>query len=122
MLCLDGSERLRGRALIVATGATYRKLAVPRLADFEGVSVYCAATQTEANLCANDPVIVFGGGNSAGQATVFLAQHATRVRLHRVGGEVLGEYLSPGHPVPRLPQFVGRFGLDRQCFAWSAAC
>lgn len=91
VLHLDGSEQLRGRAVIVATGARYRKLAVPRLADFEGTSVYYAATQLEANLCANDPVAVVGGGNSAGQATVFLARHAKRVRLVVRGGDLGAE-------------------------------
>jgi thioredoxin reductase (NADPH) len=54
---------------------------VPRLADFEGVSVYYAASQAEAVNCQNDPVVVVGGGNSAGQAALFLAPHASRVSL-----------------------------------------
>jgi thioredoxin reductase (NADPH) len=67
--------------VVIATGARYRRLDVPRLGQFEETSVYYAATQVEARVCRNDPVAVVGGGNSAGQATVFLAQHAGRVRL-----------------------------------------
>ena len=60
--------------MVIATGARYRRLDLPRLEQFEETSVYYAATQVEAKLCADDPVVVVGGGNSAGQATVFLAQ------------------------------------------------
>jgi thioredoxin reductase (NADPH) len=59
----------------------YRKLPVPRLEEFEGVSVYYAATPMEAQLCRGDPVVVVGGGNSAGQATLFLTGYAGRVVL-----------------------------------------
>lgn len=62
-----------GRAVIVASGARYRRLDVARLEDFEGNGVYYAATEMEARLCAGSPVLVVGGGNSAGQAAVFLA-------------------------------------------------
>jgi thioredoxin reductase (NADPH) len=76
----DGTA-VNGRMVVVATGARYRRLDVPRLTDFEGVSVYYAATQAEAVNCQNDPVAVVGGGNSAGQAALFLARHASRVTL-----------------------------------------
>jgi thioredoxin reductase (NADPH) len=69
------------RAVVIATGARYRRLPVPRLDDFEGESVYYAATIVEARECAGDAVAVVGGGNSAGQATVFLARQTPRVRL-----------------------------------------
>jgi thioredoxin reductase (NADPH) len=78
---LDGGNAIAARTVIIATGARYRRLDVPRLEQFEETSVYYAATQVEARVCHNDPVAVVGGGNSAGQATVFLAQHAARVRL-----------------------------------------
>jgi thioredoxin reductase (NADPH) len=68
----DGTD-VAGRAVIVASGARYRRLGVPRLADFEGNGVYYAATEMEARLCAASPVVVAGGGNSAGQAALFLA-------------------------------------------------
>ena len=78
---LDDGAQLRTRTVVIATGAQYRKLDVPRLAEFEGTSVYYAATFMEAVFCERQPVTVVGGGNSAGQATVFLARHAARVRL-----------------------------------------
>jgi len=68
----DGTD-VAGRAVIVASGARYRRLDATRLADFEGNGVYYAATEMEARLCAGSPVVVAGGGNSAGQAALFLA-------------------------------------------------
>jgi thioredoxin reductase (NADPH) len=76
----DGPE-LRARTVVIATGVQYRRLPVPRLEEFEGVSVYYAATPMEAQLCRGDPVVVVGGGNSAGQATLFLTGYAGRVEL-----------------------------------------
>jgi thioredoxin reductase (NADPH) len=73
--------RVPGRAVIIATGAEYRKLAVDNLARFEGAGVYHGATFVEANVCAGEDVIVVGGGNSAGQAAVFLAETARRVHM-----------------------------------------
>src|SRR6266513_2692836 len=73
---LAGGEVVNGRTIIVATGAQYRKLDVPELERYEGVGVYYAATQAEAQMCAGDPVMIVGGGNSAGQAAMFLSQHA----------------------------------------------
>jgi thioredoxin reductase (NADPH) len=76
----DGSE-IPTRAVIVATGAQYRRLAVADLERFEGAGVYYAATDLEARLCAESDVIVVGGGNSAGQAAIYLAQQGSRVTL-----------------------------------------
>ena len=73
--------RVSSRALIIATGAEYRKPPLERLSRFEGAGVYYAATPMEAQLCVGDDVIVVGGGNSAGQAAVFLAQTAKRVQV-----------------------------------------
>jgi thioredoxin reductase (NADPH) len=70
-----------GRTVVIATGARYRKLPVPRLEEFEPTCVYYAATPMEARMCLHDPVVVVGGGNSAGQATVFLSRYAERVAL-----------------------------------------
>jgi thioredoxin reductase (NADPH) len=69
------------RAVILATGAAYRRLSVEGLARFEGAGVHYGATPMEANLCRGEEVIVVGGGNSAGQAAVFLAQQGAR-RVH----------------------------------------
>jgi thioredoxin reductase (NADPH) len=69
----DGSE-IPTRAVIVASGARYRRLAVEDLERFEGAGVYYAATDLEARVCDGAPVVVVGGGNSAGQAAIYLAQ------------------------------------------------
>jgi len=81
VLALKDAPPLQGRTVVVATGARYRKLAVERLEEFEGTSVFYAATLVEAQVCRHTPVAVVGGGNSAGQAALFLAEHATHVRL-----------------------------------------
>jgi thioredoxin reductase (NADPH) len=78
---LDEGQELQTRALLIATGARYRKLPVPDLERYEGTCVYYAATRVEALMCSGDPVVVVGGGNSAAQASLFLAQHATSVTL-----------------------------------------
>jgi thioredoxin reductase (NADPH) len=78
---LDDGTTAAGLAVLIATGARYRRLDVPRLEEFEGVGVYYAATPVEARACVGGPAIVVGGGNSAGQAALFLADHATKVHL-----------------------------------------
>lgn len=78
---LDDGTIVSGRTVLLATGVRYRHLDVPRLDHFERASVHYAATIAEARLCVGDPVVVVGGGNSGGQATVFLAQHVARVHL-----------------------------------------
>jgi thioredoxin reductase (NADPH) len=83
----DGSS-ITGRALLIATGAHYRRLSVPRLEQFESVSVFYEATLMEALVCAGDPVAIVGGGNSAGQAALFLSRHAARVRILIRGGDL----------------------------------
>jgi thioredoxin reductase (NADPH) len=84
---------ITGRTIVIATGARYCKLPVPGLERFEGTSVFYAATLVEAMMCRDDPIAVVGGGNSAGQATLFLARHAGRVRL-LVRGDDLGKSMS----------------------------
>jgi thioredoxin reductase (NADPH) len=90
---LNTGEVVNGRTLIVATGARYRRLPVPRLEEFDGVGVYYAATQSEAQRCVGDPVLVVGGGNLAGQAAMFMSQHAATCRLMIRGGD-LGKSMS----------------------------
>jgi thioredoxin reductase (NADPH) len=78
---MDMGAGVPARTVIIASGAQYRKPALPNLSEFEGVGVYYSATFMEAQLCAGEEVIVVGGGNSAGQAAVFLAQTARRVNM-----------------------------------------
>jgi thioredoxin reductase (NADPH) len=72
---------IHARAVVIATGAEYRKPPLETLARFEGVGVYYAATFMESQLCADEEVIVIGGANSAGQAAVFLSERARRVHI-----------------------------------------
>jgi thioredoxin reductase (NADPH) len=88
----EGGE-VTARSVIVATGARYRRLGVPRLERFEGVSVHYAATEAEAQRCEGEEVAVVGGGNSAGQAALFLAGRTRRVYL-LIRGEDLGKSMS----------------------------
>jgi len=76
----DGTD-VAARAVIVASGASYRRLDAARLADFEGNGVYYAATEMEARLCAGSPIVVVGGGNSAGQAALFFAASGSPVTV-----------------------------------------
>jgi thioredoxin reductase (NADPH) len=76
----DGSE-IPARAVIVASGARYRRLPVEDLERFEGAGVYYAATDLEARVCDGAPVLVIGGGNSAGQAAIYLAQSNCAVTI-----------------------------------------
>ena len=77
---VDGT-RLRTRCVLVASGVEYRKLEVARFEDFDGAGIYYAATEMEARLCRGEDTIVVGGGNSAGQAVVFLARTCRRVHV-----------------------------------------
>jgi thioredoxin reductase (NADPH) len=81
VLRLADGEELSAHAVVLATGATYRRLEVPGLEHLEAPSVYYAATETEAQLCRGDPVTIAGGGNSAGQAAAFLSRRASAVHL-----------------------------------------
>jgi thioredoxin reductase (NADPH) len=78
---MEDGAHASARAVIIATGAAYRKPALDNLPSFEGAGVYYGATAMEAQLCVGDEVIVVGGGNSAGQAAVFLAQTTARVYM-----------------------------------------
>jgi thioredoxin reductase (NADPH) len=78
---MDMGSGVPARTVIIASGAQYRKPALPNLSQFEGVGVYYSATFMESQLCGGEEVIVVGGGNSAGQAAVFLAPSAKRVYM-----------------------------------------
>src|SRR5436190_12841122 len=78
---LEDGGRINARAMIIASGARYRKPAIAHVSQFEGAGVYYSASRMESQLCAGDEVAVVGGGNSAGQAAVFLAETAKHVHL-----------------------------------------
>jgi thioredoxin reductase (NADPH) len=121
-IALEDGSAVSARTIIIATGASYRKLAVQDLARFEGAGVYYAATAMEAQLCRGEDVIVVGGGNSAGQAAVFLAQSVRRVymlvRAARLA-ETMSRYLirrieqSPSIELMTRMEIVGLEGEDR---------
>jgi thioredoxin reductase (NADPH) len=78
---MEDGQRISTRSIVIATGASYRKLDIPDYEKFEGQGIHYAATWIEGNLCSNEEVIVVGGGNSAGQAAVFLSRHARHVHI-----------------------------------------
>jgi thioredoxin reductase (NADPH) len=80
-LKLTDGRTVRSRTVVIASGARYRRPAVPRLAEFEGRGIWYWASAVEAKLCAGKEVAIIGGGNSAGQAAVFLANHASKVHM-----------------------------------------
>ena len=90
---LANGTRVRARAIVIGSVAEYRKPSVLERERFEGTGVYYGATNMEAQLCRGEEVAVVGGGNSAGQAAVYLAQHVSRVHMF-VRGEGLKESMS----------------------------
>jgi len=93
VLDAGGGEPITTKCLLIATGAQYRRLEVEGFERFEGAGVYYAATPAEARLCGERAAIVVGGGNSAGQAAVFLAEHVSRVLL-LIRGDDLNKNMS----------------------------
>jgi thioredoxin reductase (NADPH) len=127
---LDEIQPVRALTVVIASGARYRKLDLPNLSTFEGRGVYYWASPIESKLCARREVIVVGGGNSAGQATVFLASEVSRVHL-LVRGRSLGEGMSqylvdrikalPNvevHSQTELTQLIGTPLLGLQAVCW----
>jgi len=94
---LDNQQRVLARAVVIATGVQYRRLPIDRLAEFEGAGAYYAATELEARYCRQGEAIVVGGGNSAGQAAMFLSRSASHVRVLVRGSSLaasMSNYLS----------------------------
>jgi len=98
-LRLADGRRLRARAVVIASGARYRRPEVPRLSEFEGRGIWYWASALEATMCARTEVALVGGGNSAGQAAVFLSQHAAKVHVLVRG--------------PNLAASMSRYLIDR---------
>jgi len=92
-LHLAGGRRTKASTVVVATGARYRRLDVPNLGDFEGRGVWYWASPIEARLCRSEEIVLVGGGNSAGQAAVFLRSFATKIWM-LVRGPSLAENMS----------------------------
>ncbi|SEL19124.1 thioredoxin reductase (NADPH) [Roseovarius nanhaiticus] len=94
---LDDNRQVSARALVIATGVQYRRLPWDRLDEFEGAGVYYAATKSEARFCQGREVVVIGGGNSAGQAAMFLSRTASHVHVLIRGDSLassMSDYLS----------------------------
>jgi thioredoxin reductase (NADPH) len=109
----DNGQRVRAKAVVVATGVQYRRLPLDRLADFEGAGIYYAATEIEARYCKGTDAVIIGGGNSAGQAAMFLSRSARCVRL-LVRGESLAASMS-SYLLSRLkadPRIVIEYGAE----------
>jgi thioredoxin reductase (NADPH) len=102
VLHLDGGDTVTAKCLLIATGIDYNRLGIEGCERFEGAGVYYAATPNEATLCRDSEVVVVGGGNSAGQAAVFLAGHARKVLLV-IRGDDLNKNMS-SYLVRRIEQ------------------
>ena len=102
VLHLDSEEPVTAKCLLIATGVDYRRLGADGEDKFEGRGVYYAATPTEAQMCRDAQVVLVGGGNSAGQAAVFLAANASKVLL-LIRGDDLGQHMS-SYLVSRIKQ------------------
>jgi thioredoxin reductase (NADPH) len=115
VLHLDGGETAAAKCVLIATGAEYRRLTAEGCAHFEGRGVYYAATPTEAPLCRGENVIVVGGGNSAGQAAVYLAGLARKVDLLIRGDNLyrtMSSYLA--QRIEQTPKIEVRFHTEVQ--------
>jgi thioredoxin reductase (NADPH) len=100
-LRLDEGRRVKAQTVVVATGARYRRLNIPNLTDFEGRGIWYWASPTEARLCRDEEIVLVGGGNSAGQATVFLRNFAKKIWMLVRG--------------PSLAESMSQYLIDRIC-------
>ena len=78
---LDGDKTVTAKAVVIATGANYRKLKVTGMERFEGAGIHYSATPIDVHPCVGQPVVIVGGGNSAGQAAIFLSSYASHVNM-----------------------------------------
>ena len=110
---LDEGREVCAKAVVVATGVQYRRLPIDRLAEFEGAGIYYAATEMEARYCREGEVVVIGGGNSAGQAAMFLSRLTKHVHL-LVRGRSLASSMSDYllSRLERNPNVTIRYGAE----------
>jgi thioredoxin reductase (NADPH) len=132
-ISLSDGGSVKSRAIIIATGAEYRRLPLPNLSQFEGAGIYYAATHVEGQLCRDDEVAIVGGGNSAGQAAVYLSSLAKHVHvLVRAEGlkDSMSQYLirrieeSPAitlHPRTEVKSVGGNGSLEQVCWRSSGS-
>ena len=118
----DNAQRVRAKAVVVATGVQYRRLPIPRFTEFEGAGIYYAATEIEARYSKGTDAVIIGGGNSAGQAAMFLSRSARCVRLLVRGASLaasMSSYLSsrleaePGITIEYGAEVVALHGAER---------
>jgi thioredoxin reductase (NADPH) len=118
----DNGQRVGAKTVVVATGVQYRRLPLDRLADFEGAGIYYAATEMEARYCKGTEAVIIGGGNSAGQAAMFLSRSARCVRVLVRGSSLaasMSSYLSsrleadPGITIEYGAEVSALHGTDR---------
>lgn len=125
---LDNGNSLAARAIVISTGAQYNKPQIPNLAKFEGQGIYYGATFMEAQLCGNEDVVVVGGGNSAGQAAVYLSQTVGKVHMLVRSGQLsdtMSRYLiqrieeNPAIDLHYQTEIVGLDGdTHLECVRW----
>ena len=128
VLEVDGHSRVPTRAVVIASGAEYRRLPLANIAQYEGTAIYYAATFVEAQLCEAEEVIVVGGGNSAGQAAVFLSQTAKHVHILVRGAglaDTMSRYLirrieeTPNITLHAQTEIIELLGAkDLECVRW----
>jgi thioredoxin reductase (NADPH) len=127
-LIVDCGQVIRSRTVVIASGAQYKKPKLENLTKFEGQGVYYGATYIEAQLCGKEDAIVVGGGNSAGQAAVYLSQTASKVHMLVRSGQLsdtMSRYLVQRieeNPVIELHYYTEIVGLDGdtqlECVTW----
>jgi thioredoxin reductase (NADPH) len=127
-LIVDCGQVIRSRTVVIASGAQYKKPKLENLTKFEGQGVYYGATYIEAQLCGKEDAIVVGGGNSAGQAAVYLSQTASKVHMLVRSGQLsdtMSRYLIQRieeNPVIELHYYTEIVGLDGdtqlECVTW----
>jgi len=127
-ILLEDDTKVAARTVVIATGAQYKKPPIANLSNFEGLGVYYGATMMESRLCEGEDVIVVGGGNSAGQAAVFLSQNAHKVYMLVRSGQLadtMSRYLirrieeNPAIEMHYNSEIVGMDGdTHLECVTW----